>query len=202
MKNKPIKIYLLLFLFISSLWYTSCETRKELVIQDDPVKIQEMGGLSIALEFLSRETLEDMFGPPKKNPFITVKYAVLYFRIVVFKIIISNQTAQECRINLSDIEIHFEGNNRRPTNKFLLKQYWKGMDMSQKIDPRDAFTKMSKIDKNMAKDRIFIKPNGSYRKLIVFKSSFPSYGTAKIYIPVLDKGTQKLIYRFEFEYKF
>jgi len=201
-KNKPIKIYLLLFLFISSLWYTSCETRKELVIQDDPVKIQEMGGLSIALEFLSRETLEDMFGPPNKNPFITVKYAVLYFRIVVFKIIISNQTAQECRINLSDIEIHFEGNNRRPTNKFLLKQYWKGMDMSQKIDPRDAFTKMSKIDKNMAKDRIFIKPNGSYRKLIVFKSSFPSYGTAKIYIPVLDKGTQKLIYRFEFEYKF
>ena len=200
MSKKIIPELIILICFLGLL---GCETRKDLTMeQDDPFKIQVVDGISISLEFMNEELLIEKHGNKEINPFLSKKLGLQYKRIMTFDFNLINHTEQDLQIKLSDIQISFEGVHADPENLFTFSHYWETKDEIAMTSSSDKRKKQTCIKQFLAKNLIFIGPEEMYNKYIVFAKNFPKYGTAKIYIPVLDKITDQMIHRFEFEFTF
>jgi len=196
---KKLLKYILLFIILLSI-VLSCSTGKFIVqSKDNPVKTIEEKGIKLTLQFLNEETLIKRFGKDN-NPFLSCTSALGLNRIMVFELTV-DAFDKKSLIRLNKIELQFGRKNKKPLNRFQLDQFWKSVNKKGDIKGKDISRMSLLIKKHVIPNDIDIEKRAGYNGLLVFMSSFPDYGNARIYVPVF-KEDGELINNFRYDFEF
>jgi hypothetical protein len=193
--------YMLLALVLLIGMLAGCVTsRQSLILQDEPIKSAEAENLKVTVRFLDEPTLKAKFDE-RTNPFLTDYYTVQMRRIMVFDITVENMRSESVGLLSRRLEIQFGGQNRTPYNRFQLTNYWKVKDEDR--DTRNIYRaqRADIINDWVLPNELTVAPGGKAKGYAVFLGNFPSYGTAVLYVPVL-QAEQYVIHRFDFDYTF
>jgi len=194
-------LYLLIALVLLAGLITGCvTTRQPLVLQDEPIKSAEAEDLKVTMRFLDDPTLKAKFGE-RTNPFLTDYFTVQMKRIMVFEITVENMRELSVGLASKRLEIQFGGQNRTPYNRFQLTNYWETKDEQQDTRKSDRARKAGVIKDWVLPNELTVAPGGKVKGYAVFLGNFPTYGTAVVYVPVL-QAQERPIHRFEFDFSF
>lgn len=202
---KLVKRLSCLFL-LSTMVFLGCSTQKRFVRETGPIAITaEDLGMTLSLRYVSNDEIVKRFGK-KNNPFLAPASLLSMNQFLLFELsIVTDQSVTSpFTVQLADMEIQFGGINTSPTNRFLLTSLWNRELRPQMEDKKYSGWTMGKI-KSVVKKNIFpnefqIKRGDRQRGLLLFKGSFPKYGEAVVYVPVVKDGIVAQNFSFTMEF--
>lgn len=194
-------VYILIAIIVLAGLLSGCVTsRQALALLDEPIKSAEAEDLKVTVRFLDDPTLKAKFGE-RSNPFLTDYYTVQLKRIMVFEITVENIRQDSVGLASRRLELQFGGQNRTPYNRFQLTNYWETKDEQRDTKKADRARKAGVIKDWVLPNELTVASGGKIKGYAVFLGNFPSYGTAVLYVPVL-QAQERPIHRFEFDFSF
>lgn len=193
-------VYILITMLLLTGLLTGCVTsRQAMALLDEPIKTAEAEDLRVTVRFLDDSTLKAKFGD-RTNPFLTDYFTMQLKRIMVFEITVENLRDESVGLVSKRLEIQFGGQNRTPYNRFQLTNYW---DVKQEDKVKGIYItrRNSVINDWVLPNELTVSAGGKVKGYAVFMGNFPSYGTAGLYVPVL-QAQERAIHRFEFDFSF
>ena len=198
--RKTTLIKRLLLVSLLALLLSGCGTsRSALIVKDDPMKIIERGGITIALRFLDEDTLKVKYGPAN-NPFLTYYTSLQLNRIMVFELSVKAADAPVL-LSLSRMELQFGNRIAKPIDAFGLSEYWKSRDQYSQDKNPDTAKKELLARRELLPYETRIEPQTRLNKLVVFMENLPQYGKCTVYLPLFSESKQPLdTLQFDFQF--
>jgi hypothetical protein len=192
-----IAAILLLFVLVG------CSTEQRAVKRESERQTSEDLGLSINLRYVSENELEDTFGK-KDNPFLSPPSAFGMNQSMVFELEMTPEKKFRgpFTVELKRIELQFGGINTDPTNQFHLISLWEFRLQRENAYRGWSMGKVrSRIRKSLLPNKFIIHKNKAMKGYILFTGSFPRYGDAVIYVPVMREG-EGIVKNFKLDFSF
>ena len=181
------------------LFLAGCETTPTHMVQGEPFQWHYGEAFDMRLRFLDEDLLRERYGR-RENTFIAPA-GLGGERFLPFELDIFTDVDEAAVIRLSEIELAFGGRTYTPQNRFHFGNFWSRRDDSQGTSGRNARLRQREIREVLLDNEVTVREVSSHQGMVLFKGRFPRYGTARITVPVRDRGGRELeraVFEFEF----
>jgi|GEM_PF-3800864 len=176
-----------------------CETTPTHMVQGEPYRWYYGEDFDMRLRFLDENLLRERYG--RRNNTFIAPAGLGRERFLPFDLDIFTDVEQAVTIRLSEIELAMGGRTYRPQNRFHFGNYWERRDRSDGTRGSLARQRQQEIRRVLLDNQITVREVSSDQGMVLFRGSFPRYGTARITVPVRDRQGRELE-RAEFEFEF
>ncbi|UCB46940.1 MAG: hypothetical protein JSV25_05855 [Spirochaetota bacterium] len=180
-----------------------CSTDQRVVKKEIEIHTNKEIGLSIKLRYVPEKELREKFGR-QSNPFLSQGSVLGMNQTIVFELeaITEKNFRGPFMIELSRIELQFGNVNTDPTNQFQLISFWDFRFQKEHVYQGWSMGKVRRrTKKNLLPNEFVINRDKVVKGYLLFRGSFPRYGDAAIYIPVLREG-EGMVKNFKFDFLF
>jgi hypothetical protein len=173
--------------------------RRPLQLQDRPFKTETYEEITATVRFVDEAILKAKY-KEEVNPFLTDYNKIHFRRLVVFEVLIKNGSAEALLFLTNRLELQY-GKADQPYNRFQLGQHWEFQDEDEGTKAIHKSRREKIIQQMVLPNSYTIQAGGIMKGYVVFVGSMPSYGSAKVYVPLF-KSERDEYHRFEFPFEF
>ena len=179
--------------------FSACETTPTHMVQGEPFQWHYGEAFDMRLRFLDEDLLRERYGR-RDNTFIAPA-GLSGERFLPFELDIFTDVEEAAVIRINEIELAFGGRHYTPQNRFHFGNFWSRRDDSQGTSGADSRRRRQEIRRIILDNEVTVREVSSHQGVVLFKGRLPRYGTARITVPVRDRGGRELeraVFEFEF----